>query len=32
MVELRQGNLSSRQANQDVARSEPALMSAKPLP
>ena len=32
MVELRQGNVSSRQANQDVARSESLLMSAKPLP
>jgi len=32
MVELRQGNISSRQANQNVTRSESLLMSAKPLP
>jgi len=31
-IEIRCGNVSPRQANQDVARSEPLLMSAKPLP
>lgn len=32
MIEFRQGNVSPRHANQDVARPESLLMSAKPLP